>query len=65
MSTLFVLGSENSHQRVPGSSVFFRGQIVATYSEPEVIRRKNAVTFVFLRVVRSDFQDFFCLYLIR
>ena len=38
---------------------FFRGQIVATYSEPEVIRRKNAVTFVFLRVVRSDFQDFF------
>ena len=44
-------------------AVFFLGyrkpSKVDTYSEPEVIRRKNAVTFVFLRVVRSDFQDFF------
>ena len=40
------------------SSVFFRGEIVGQYSEPEVTRRKNAVTFVFFRVVCSDFESF-------
>ena len=44
-------------------AVFFLGyrkpSKVYTYSEPEVIRRKNAVTFLFLRVVRSDFQVLF------